>query len=133
MIHLAQASLQRPLIVLFFEFPKAATALTALLTAHDIAVTTVRTEQELEEAVLLRGHVAVITHTARIAAVCRVTCLPVINVEKFIHAVIDSEPSGGGYRSFDGRAFLESVVMVSGEVAPFTAGSVGEKSGGGNK
>jgi hypothetical protein len=99
-------------VILFIEEEKAATSLNSLLTANGMPVTRVCSGGEFLEAIELRRYDAVITRTYNIGTVCRLTQLPILNVEKF---VFTTEQSDGANlrRRFDHQAFLQNLNSIA--------------------
>ncbi|OBZ92702.1 hypothetical protein ADU59_25295 [Pararhizobium polonicum] len=76
----------RTQVLLCLPDPDAATALTAFLTEYGFAVTTIWRLSELTEAVTLGSYTAVVTVTALVGPIRRLSPLPVVNVETYLDA-----------------------------------------------
>lgn len=103
---------QRINVLLYIKHPGIASRLTALLTSHNMAVTTAYTLSDLEDAIRIGGvHVAT-TNTAGIETVRQVTCLPVVNFDAFLfpRAARQNEANSGS--SFDRSAFMKRLIEV---------------------
>jgi hypothetical protein len=100
-------------VLVFVPQHRAAAAINAILTAHGYAVVTVYSEQDLCEASTLDRLVAVVSLTAHIGTVCRISRLPVVNVEKFVYTEIDQGNSEIQAKRFDSQALIRSLAEAA--------------------
>lgn len=98
-----------PKVLIYLDNRRTAERLATLLDGHRIQAVIIHTDTAFEELPAADAFDVVVTTTWMIGRISLRLQLPIINVERFVFTVIDSDAETPGSKRFDGEKFVAEV------------------------